>query len=135
MSELMAGWYGGPLNPANNNGFSPSFVPKGWNNTVATPNATTLYSSAIRVSCRGCHVMRSNYPFNTLAQMLDEDVVKKSTNTVCNTLRMPNSQRAFTTFWGSKAANFIKTNSTPDQPDLLGAAFGWGPCPANPKKR
>lgn len=133
-SELISGWYGGALNNANNNGFSPTFVPNGWANTKAIPNATTIYSAAFQIACRGCHVMRPDYAFNTLAELTDPTTVKKSIKTVCVDLSMPNSQRAFTIFWGSKCANFIKNGSTPSMPDLMGTAFGWGPCPAPVKK-
>ena len=127
-TELLEGWYGRAELP--NAVFNPNFVPDGWKNTVANPNSASLYSSAFQISCRACHVMRDKVSFNTIASLAVPGTVVKAKNLVCQTLQMPNAQRTFTIFWGSKAANVVKANSTPSQPDLMAKQFGWGQCPA-----
>lgn len=123
MKELVAGWYGGAL--PNNNNFNGGFVPTGW---TGNGQQQTAYSSAIAVSCRGCHTMRPNIPFNTFTSFNNNNAMAQSV--VCSSLEMPNAQRTFTIFWGSKAANVIKNGVAPNQPALLQNLFNWGACPA-----
>jgi hypothetical protein len=123
MKALIEGWYGGPLNNANNNDFSVNMVPPDWNVQAA------LYRDAVRVSCRGCHTMREGPiafgSFNDFSNKIDEDIV-------CRQLLMPNAQRTFSVFWGSMSANIITPGSVPNQPDKLAKQFKWAACPAKP---
>ena len=127
MKELIEGWYGGPLNNGNNANFTPGFVPTGWKANAAQKS---LYTDTVRISCRGCHTLRTSLPFNTFAGL--NRVAGRAENEVCSALKMPNAQRTFTIFWGSMSANVIKNGATPNQPALMKNQFGWGACPAPP---
>jgi len=126
MQTLIEGWYGGALNDANANAFTINFIPAGWAGEAA------LYKDAVRISCRGCHVMRKDSigfgSFKDFQAEIQESIV-------CKSLLMPNAQRTFSIFWGSMAANAVVPPSNPavpNQPDMLAKKFKWGPCPAKP---
>jgi hypothetical protein len=121
MKELIEGWYGGALDNANVNNFTTGFVPAGWNGNA------NLYTSAVRISCRGCHTMRTSLPFNTFASL--NKASDRAETAVCADLNMPNAQRTFTIFWGSMSANVINNGVVPNQPQLLKNQFNWGACP------
>ena len=116
---------GGALTNGNNNDFTPNLTPAGWGGNAQ------LYLSTVRISCRGCHAMRTG----KLGFASSDDFVSKvkgKSNLVCKTLEMPNAQRTFSIFWGSQAANVIKPGVVPNQPAALTNAFGWCPCPTTP---
>jgi hypothetical protein len=125
MSNLLSGWYGGALTNGNNNAFTPNLVPTGWGTQA------NLYLSTVRISCRGCHAMRSGKLGFASYSDFESRVEGKST-LICKTLEMPNAQRTFSIFWGSQAANVIKPGVVPNQPAALTNAFGWCPCPTTP---
>ncbi|HVM48006.1 MAG TPA: carboxypeptidase regulatory-like domain-containing protein [Candidatus Acidoferrum sp.] len=125
MSNLLTGWYGGALTNGNNNDFTPNLVPAGWGGNAQ------VYLSTVRISCRGCHAMRSGkLGFASSADFASK--VKGKSYLVCGTLEMPNAQRTFSIFWGSQAANVIKPGIVPNQPAALTNIFGWCPCPTTP---
>jgi hypothetical protein len=126
MSNLLSGWYGGSLTNGNNNNFITNLVPTGWSDNA------DLYLSTVRISCRGCHAMRTGKLGFATYDDFAAKVEGMSPNRICKTLEMPNAQRTFSIFWGSQAANLIKPGVVPNQPAALTNAFGWCPCPTSP---
>jgi hypothetical protein len=123
LTDLLEGWYGGALNPANNNTFKTGFVPANWAGEAA------LYRDVVKVSCRACHVTRTG----GLGFAASDDFTKRKNalkGQVCDDLTMPNAQRNFSIFWGSQSANSIKPGAVPNQIATLTNKFGWAPCPA-----
>ncbi|MBC8095176.1 MAG: hypothetical protein H7Y43_05140, partial [Akkermansiaceae bacterium] len=121
MTNLLEGWYGGALNAANNNAFSPGFVPADW---AAEP---ALYRDVVKVSCRACHITRAG----KLGFASADDFIKRAglEAQICSRLTMPNAQRNFSIFWGSQTANFIKPGAVPNQIAILTNKFDWSECP------
>lgn len=129
MSNLITGWYGGGLTNGNNNNFKVNFVPDGWT------NKPSLYLNTVRVSCRGCHLMRDNEKgFGSYDDFGAANAGFAGSSLVCGSLKMPNAQRTFSIYWGSQAANLIKPGAAVDQPSQLTNEFGkgWCPCPKLP---
>lgn len=54
--ELIEGWYGGPGMP--NATFDGEFVPAGWLEPLAPPEAEELYLKAVAPACRACHAQQ-----------------------------------------------------------------------------
>jgi hypothetical protein len=125
MTNLIEGWYGGPLTAGNNTTFKVNYVPTNWSMQAA------IYSSVMKDSCRACHSTRATKlgfasftDFNGRTNALRESI--------CESLKMPNAQRNFTLFWGSESANIIKPGVVPNQVALLTNQYNWFPCPMPP---
>jgi mono/diheme cytochrome c family protein len=114
---LLNGWYG----VAGTGTFNRDFVPTAWQGALDLP----VYRDAVKVSCRACHTTRG-YDFTSPA------TVGGCGYNVCTSLVMPDAQRTFSIFWGSKTANTGGTGTPPNQPSMLNARYGGsyiGPCP------
>ncbi len=108
------------------NGFKTWFPNPGWQ----APAPTGLYRDVMAVSCRACHVTRANLEFDVFADFdsiskINGKNLNKTYPQVAQKLRMPNSLRTFSVFWGSATANVLRPGCCPNQPDLLKAQFGW----------
>ena len=121
ITNLILGWYGGVPGGTKTN-FLQDYVPVTWSNSVVN---ASLYRDVFKPSCRGCHISRSDKGYyDSFGAFTGAD----STLTLC-TFVMPNSQRTFGIFWGSKTANVIKSNIVPDQVKIFKAVLGDCPAP------
>ena len=125
ISDFIVGCYGGIPGGSRTN-FNQAYLPSSWTNTTAGPMNAALYRDLFKTSCRGCHISRKNkLYFDTPFSFISKEEIKLTAG--CE-LTMPNSQRTFGIFWGSKTANVLKPNSVPNQVELYQAIFGTN-CP------
>ncbi|MFM1769503.1 MAG: hypothetical protein RJA22_2032 [Verrucomicrobiota bacterium] len=117
--DLVNGWYG----PGGTNGFNKNYVPAAW----AAPADLAIYRDVVKPACRACHTTRS-LDFTTPMGGVDFCGYN-----VCDIFVMPDAQRTFSLFWGSKTANVGGTGTPPNMPTLLhlryGVNYGSNPCP------
>jgi len=126
--DLLVNWY---LNGT----FNKNYVFPVWSAASDTP----VYRDVLRVSCRTCHTaLQRHDPYGVddgfdLYSPTNLKLIYGS-QWVGQYLWMPRAQRNWTTFWGSKTANSIAPNSTPNQPEILRARYigsnpSWGTLP------
>lgn len=130
VQELITGWYGGNnLQRATQNS---AFVPLGWT------GKEKLYNTAIKTSCRACHIMMSSQKANIIGlnftsfdkfKNLGGDVKEE----VCTARIMPNAELTFENFWYG-IGPFQKVKFGDRTTSLAnGGLNGWNPtdpCPA-----
>lgn len=96
VKELIVGWYGGnnlPKALQNSN-----FVPSGW---VGHEN---LYNTAVKTSCRACHIMMNSSVANLLGLNLSsydrlKNIGQDAKLLVCAARTMPNAELTFENLW------------------------------------
>lgn len=119
ITSLINGWYG----VSGTGNFDKNFVPPAWSGV----NDLAVYRDVVKPSCRACHTTRG-LDFATPTGGVDFCGYN-----VCDILVMPDAQRTFSIFWGSKTANVGGTSTPPNQPTMLstryGANYGTAPCP------
>ena len=121
VQALINGWYG--ISGTGN--FDKNFVPAAWTGG----SDLAVYRDVVKPSCRACHTTRAN-DFTT-----PSGGASGCGNNVCNLMVMPDAQRTFSIFWGSKTANVGATGTPPNQPSMLSARYSTGynyllaPCP------
>ncbi len=105
ISNLVEGWYGGPTLPGN---YNKEYAPAGW---TGTPAQRYLYDNVYKVSCRSCHIARTETQPDFLTfETFNTDKIAR---TICGpNPTMPNALRTFNIFWASRC-------SAIDQPQIL----------------
>lgn len=129
ISNLIVGWYGGVPGGSRIN-FNQEYVPTA--NGLSWAGHEDLYRQVFATSCRGCHISRENgIQFNDAKGFIAFGPVIESA--VCAQLVMPNSERSFGVFWGSRSAQKHNPGKIPDQPTLLMQQLGiTNGCPPVP---
>lgn len=119
ITAMINGWYG----VSGTGNFNQNFVPTAWQGASDLP----VYRDVVKPSCRACHTTRG-LDFATPTGGVDFCGYN-----VCDIMVMPDAQRTFSIFWGSKTANAGGTGTPPNMPTMLstryGANYGTSPCP------
>lgn len=116
----IAAWYGNSNPLANPYGYNIHARPAGW------PVAANY--DAFKVGCRVCHISRD---LGTGPQFADNAHFTGYDYALCTSLYMPNSQRTWSTFWGTAAARALGDTNVVDLPALLHYIEGGsGSCPS-----
>jgi mono/diheme cytochrome c family protein len=103
LAKNNASFYAGPA--AKVDGFAKNWVTQGA--PAATKAAQTkLYTSTYAVSCRSCHSTQREISFPTAAEFLGGLAPEKAEKTMAASI-MPQSQRAYSIFWGSHTGAFL----------------------------
>jgi len=126
--DLVQNWY---LNGT----FDKNYAPAVWGAATNLP----IYRDVLRITCRSCHAAQLPKLYTGPDDGFDlatPDNTRLSYGSywVIQYLWMPRSQRPWTTFWGSKIANFLNPGSTSNQPVVLrnryiGTDANWGSLP------
>ena len=129
IQDLIAGWYGTPTPTASPTTFRDNYVPApAWNGSAVESD---FYKNVFKVSCRGCHISRDGGgggvqfdSYNTLSSIWNFGA-----SNACTALNMPQSQRNWSIFWGSRSGHLIDP-AVFDMPTELHIRSGSiDPCP------
>lgn len=108
--------------------FDKDFVPSVTNRSWAGVTESLTYSSIFKASCRVCHISRKDtgVQFNSYS-LFSSSPYYYGHSSACNTLQMPQSQRTWGVFWGSKAATRTGGPVSVYQPNFLKNLFNAHP--------